>query len=240
VVPEPGVAGGVLAIVADGMGGHEAGEVASRVAVETITRAYYAGGGTSGEALAAGFEKANREVLKLARKRPECTGTGTTCTALALVENGAWLAHVGDSRMYLVRRGSIYQLSEDHSEVMEMVRRGILTLEEARRHEDRNVLTRALGTRAELEVACWPEPMPVLPGDCFVLCSDGLHDMVPENQIRDEVAARPPGEACRVLVDAARARGGYDNITVAVVAVGPPQGDAAAALRETRALEVNL
>jgi protein phosphatase len=228
---------GILAVVADGMGGHEAGEVASRMAVEAVTRVYYAERGEPGEALLRAFQQANREVFEYASSRAGLTGMGSTCTALALTGRGAWLAHVGDSRMYLVRRGGIYQMTEDHSAVMEMVRRGLIGREEARHHEDRNVLVRALGSHAELEVSSWPEPMPVLPGDRFVICSDGLHDGVPEAEIRDAALTARPAAACRLLVDAARLRGGYDNITVAIVAVDPPPGDPAA-LRATRTVEV--
>jgi len=236
--PEELARKGILVAVADGMGGHEAGEVASRMAVETLARVYYASPEPSGEALKAGLEEANREIHALAAEKPELKGMGTTCSALAVAGHAVCAAHVGDSRIYLVRRGTIYQMSEDHSEVMEMVRQGLLSLEDARRHDDRNVLTRALGTRPEVEVSGWTEPMPVFPGDRFVLSSDGLHDLVREEEICAAAADKDPQAACQWLVELARQRGGYDNITVAVVAFDPVREPAARALRETRSLEV--
>jgi protein phosphatase len=236
--PEEMARKGILVAVADGMGGHEAGEVASRMAVETVARVYYASPEGPGAALAAGFHEANREIHEFAGRKPELTGMGTTCSVLAVAGDAVCAAHVGDSRIYLVRRGAIYQLSEDHSEVMQMVRQGLLTLEEARRHEDRNVLLRALGTRAEVEVSGWSEPMPVFPGDRFALSSDGLHDGVREEEIRDAVVEKDPQAACQWLVELARQRGGYDNITVAVVAFETPRETPARDLRETRNLGV--
>jgi protein phosphatase len=228
---------GLLVVVADGMGGHEAGEVASQKAVETIAEVYLQAKGTPGKALEYAFQRAHEEIRKLAADNQAMAGMGTTCTALALVGKEAWAAHVGDSRLYLVRSNNIYQLSEDHSAVMEMVRQGLLSAEEAHRHEDRNVLIRAMGTKPELLPMLWPEPMDVRQGDTFVLCSDGLHDQVQEEEIRAVVCGAQPEEACHKLVQMARERGGYDNVTVAVVlaeaANSPP-----AFLKETRGIEV--
>ena len=228
---------GLLVVLADGMGGHQAGEVASRTAVETVGKEYLAYRGTPGKALEESFHKANQTILRIAKKNRAMADMGTTCTALAIVEQQAWAAHVGDSRLYLVRDREIYQLSEDHTQCMEMVRRGILTMEEAKRHEDRNVLMRAMGTRPKLEMMTWPESMVVKPRDVFVLCSDGLHDLVSDAEIRDMVWDADPSLACSKLVEVARSRGGYDNITLAVVAV-PPR-EAPAPLRETAQYEVN-
>ncbi|MBI4874133.1 MAG: serine/threonine-protein phosphatase [Acidobacteria bacterium] len=231
---------GLLAVVADGMGGHEAGEVASRTAVETISRAYPLEKGTPGEALAASFHKAHREIRRMAQADPKMKGMGTTCTSLAITGDRAWAAHVGDSRLYLVRDGGVYQLSEDHTQCMAMVRQGLLSIEEARKHEDRNLLQHAMGTRKELVLMSWPEPMAVKPGDAFVLCSDGLHDLVADTEIRDAVRGSIPEEACRKLVRMARERGGYDDITVAVVFIpGGRVPAGAGTLQETRQYEVH-
>ena len=224
---------GLLVVVADGMGGHQAGEVASQTAVETIASVYPQAKGTPAEALEEAFRQAHQAIFRLAKSDNAMLGMGTTCTALAIVGGAAIAVHVGDSRLYLWRAGSLYQLSEDHTQCMEMVRRGLLTLEEARRHEDRNVLVRAMGTRQELTPMTWPEPMPVRPGDRFVLCSDGLHDRVPDDDIAAVVAVTTPEEACSKLVEMARQRGGYDNITVAVVAI-PPSESVPLILKETR------
>jgi len=208
---------GLLVIVADGMGGHQSGEVASALAVETVSREYYALDGETPERLEKAFLAANREIHQQSASRQSLGGMGTTCTALALVGGDAWAAHVGDSRIYLVRGGAIYRMTEDHSAVMDLVKKGILSLEQARRHGDRNILLRAMGHHEELEVEVWKEPFPIRPGDRFVLCSDGLHDPVDDAEIMDAALRLEPREACAELVRLARERGGYDNITVVVV-----------------------
>jgi PPM family protein phosphatase len=213
---------GVLLVVADGMGGHEAGEVASQAAVEVIENEYREARGTPGEVLEAAFRRAHTEILRLAAADSSMTGMGTTCTALAIVDGLAWAAHVGDSRLYLVRGSRIYQLSEDHTQCMELVRKGLMTLAEAQHHDDRNVLARAMGTRRELALMTWKEPMRVQAGDSFVLCSDGLYDMVTDTEIRDVVRSSDPETACRKLVGLARERGGYDNVTVAIATIPGP------------------
>jgi protein phosphatase len=213
---------GLLAVVADGMGGHQAGEVASALAVEIVTREYFAGCGGIPECLAGALRAANREILEQSATRHSLGGMGTTCTALVLAGDQAWAGHVGDSRIYLVRDGSIYRMTEDHSAVMDLVKKGILSAEQARRHADRNVLLRAMGQREELEAEVWTEAFPVRAGDRFVLCSDGLHDLVDDAEIQDAVLRLKPEAACAELVRLARERGGYDNITVVVVR--PPAG----------------
>ena len=240
VYPTNGARGNraLLVVVADGMGGHNAGEVASQTAVDTIAEVYERALGTPGEALDQAFHEANRNILELATRNEEMAGMGTTCTALAIVGNEAWAAHVGDSRLYLVRSNSIYQLSEDHTVIQELVRQGLLTSEAAEHHEDRNVLLRAVGTKPELSIMRWPEPMDVRQGDAFLLCSDGLHDLVNDSEIMAVVKSARPNEACQKLVRMAKERGGYDNITVAVVAFDSADCQAES-LRETRQLEVS-
>jgi len=144
---------------------------------------------------------------------------------------------VGDSRLYLVRGGAIYQVSEDQTQCMEMVRQGLMTPEEAERHQDRNVLAHAMGTRPELAVVTWPEPMPVCPGDRFVLCSDGLYDLVSNGEILQVVRGADTAESCEKLLRMARQRGGYDNITVAVAAI-PDGVQAPTAAKATKEFEL--
>jgi protein phosphatase len=224
---------GVLAVVADGMGGHEAGEVASRLAVETVGKNYYEGHPNPLTALRIAFQKANAEIMVRAREEAKLQGMGTTCTALAILSGGqAFIGHVGDSRIYLIRGGNLYHLTEDDSQVMDMVRRGMLSLEEARRHEDRNVLLRALG-RKSVSVAAWEKSMPVNAGDQFILCTDGLHDLVNDDEILSTATERSPEQACQGLVELARSRGGYDNITVAILAVTHPAANSASSVRAT-------
>lgn len=231
---------GALMIVADGMGGHSAGEVASQMAVELVSRLYYeAAGDDAPGALAAAVAEANRRIHAEAEADEAKRGMGTTCTALALRGGGAFAAHVGDSRLYLLRDGGVYQLSEDHSHVMELVRHGLLTKEEARTHEDKNVILRALGTTPEVEVSV-VAPVAVKAGDRFLVCSDGLHDLVADEEIgRTVAAAADEHAACEQLIALAKERGGHDNITVGLVGL-VPSGTAqpeAENMRSTREVE---
>lgn len=217
-------AGCGLFIVADGMGGHAAGEVAARLAVETVWRVLREE--APSEQVAAAIERAiheaNRAIVERTQKSSELQGMGTTLV-LALVDAAsAWISHVGDSRAYRIRQDRIELLTRDHSWVSEQVRLGLLSQEEARRHPWRNVVTRALGTREEVEVEVGLEPL--RPGDCILLCSDGLNSMLSEEQILEAVrgAGGDLQTACRRLVDLANQRGGEDNVTVLLLGVSGP------------------
>lgn len=213
---------GVLVIVADGMGGHAAGDVASRLAVDTINRAYYDSPGDPGSALTSALVAANRAIFAHASSDRGLTGMGTTCVALAYCGGLAYASHVGDSRLYLLREGAIYQMTRDDSAVGQMVQQGLLSREDARHHEDRNILLKALGTHAGVAVSQWHEPFPVCAGDAFVLCSDGLTDLVHDAEILEAVSTGVhPSEAAQSLVERAKSRGGFDNITVAVLRFTP-------------------
>jgi protein phosphatase len=212
---------GILALVADGMGGHATGDVASELAISTISRAYFENDAPPAAALAAAFRAANRAIYAAAQKQLRLSGMGTTCTALVIHAGLAFSAQVGDSRLYLVRGDEIYLMSEDHSAVMEMVRRGLLTAEDARRHADKNILLRALGVRPQVDVAMWQAPFPVRAGDCFVLCSDGLYDLVMDDEIKRVVTEHAPQPACARLIALAKERGGHDNITAGVLRLEP-------------------
>jgi protein phosphatase len=240
-VVQPGDAGarharGVLAIVADGMGGHAAGEVASQLAVDTIHREYYASEGDAGTALTAAVVHANRVIFNRALSTPALHGMGTTCAALALVENTAYASHVGDSRIYLIRGGAIYQMTNDDSAVGGMVRKGLISRSEARRHDERNVLLKALGTSPSVVVSSWPDPLPTMTGDTFVVCSDGLTDLVDDDELQRTAGTAVPSDAAAALVHAAKSRGGFDNITVAILRVAP--AGTTATIPATRETEV--
>ncbi len=228
---------GVLVIVADGMGGHAAGEVASRMAVDVISRTYYDDKADAPIALKRAFEKANRAIYEQSRKEETLKGMGTTCTALALQNSSAFSAHVGDSRLYLVRNEEIYQQTEDHSAVMQMVKRGLLSVEEARRHPDKNVILRAMGRHPEVEVATWEEPLSVRDGDQFLLCSDGLHDLVGDEEMKQAALENDPHSACESLIALAKQRGGHDNITVGIVQVKSISEDKTVSALDTREVE---
>jgi len=209
---------GVLMVVADGMGGHEGGELASSMTVDRLRRCYYESGSDPQTALSAALHQANRDVLRHARQHPELTGMGTTCTAIVVVDGSAWLVHVGDTRLYLVRDGSAYRMTQDHSATMDLVKRGLLTLAEADHHEERNVILRAVGTRDKVEATTWKDPFPVRPGDRLVICSDGFYETVPDEEIGRICSEAPASvQACQSLLDLALERDGSDNITVAVM-----------------------
>lgn len=214
---------GLLAIVCDGMGGHAAGETASRIATEVVARDY-ADGDDPGISLASAIANANRAVHEAAQNDHALAGMGTTCTALALRGGMAWCAHVGDSRCYLVRDGGIFLMTEDHSAVMELIRDGSISRTEARNHPDKNVITRALGSHADVEVSTWPRPFVVRPGDRFLLSTDGLHDVVGEELILEAARRGSPDVACAELVELALMRGAPDNVSMILLAV--PANDA--------------
>lgn len=217
---------GALLVVADGMGGHQGGSLASSLAVETVLGHYYADSAQPAQALPAAVQAANRAVLEHARTQANLAGMGTTCTAVAVVEGLAWVAYVGDTRLYLVRGGGAYRMTQEHSATMEMVKRGLLTLREADRHEERNVILRAVGTRERLEVSTWEEAFPLRAGDSLVVCSDGMYAGIADQEIADICArCRAAADACAEFVQVALERDGSDNITVAVLRVLAPGGE---------------
>lgn len=220
VPPDPVVfaAKGILAIVADGMGGHKAGEVASAMAVDIVSRLYFESQASPGSALLHAFRCANREIFA-AGQETRLRGMGTTCTALAIVGRSVIRAHIGDSRLYRLRRGRLLQLTEDDSEVGTLIRSGWMSAAEARRHPQRNLLCRALGLDAELEPAAPAEPSVARWGDAYLLSSDGLHDVIEGAEIESALRNYEPMEACQQLIALARARGGPDNITAVIVGI---------------------
>jgi protein phosphatase len=215
----PDAAFGALAVVADGMGGHAAGEVASRMAALTVHGEFYQEARPVPAALAEGFAAANRAIHEQAKADPQCAGMGTTCTAVAVRDDCIWLGHVGDSRAYLIRKKKLYRISEDHSLVAELVRRGSLTESEAKTFPDRNVILRALGIEPTVEPTVWREGLPAKPGDVVVICSDGLSDVVEEDAIRDIAGSRTPFEACEALIQSALSANASDNVSVGVIAI---------------------
>jgi serine/threonine protein phosphatase PrpC len=221
---------GVLAIVADGMGGHNAGGAASQLAVETISAYYYEHGIEDPLVVLAGSAaRANTEVFETAKTDPALLGMGTTLTVILLRENRAYVAHVGDSRAYRIRADGIRQITEDHTVVAELARRGVIAADEVERHPDKNLITRAVGTKPQVAVYTAAETDAVAPGDVFVLCSDGLHDLVSTEEIRATVTMVDPYHACRHLIELARQRSGHDNISVCVLAARETGGGTGAA-----------
>ena len=211
---------GRLAIVADGMGGYEGGQEASRLAVETVRSIYdNAFGGNPQDTLVQALEAAHQNIQRFAQDHPQFYGMGTTCTALAIVDRQLSFAHVGDSRLYLIRGESISRLTRDHSYVGRLVETGIVRSEDAESHPQRHILTAALGSGRDVTPHIPEQPAPLEEGDILLLCTDGLWGVVGDADLARTVQSNPPAEACQKLVDMALERGGPDNITVLVLRI---------------------
>lgn len=211
---EPERGRGTLLVVADGMGGSQAGEVASRITVDTVYETYREGLGPAAEDLARGIAEANRRVFAQSQARPEQRGMGTTCTAAAIQGDEIALAHVGDSRAYRVRDGEALVLTRDHSLVAQLVLARQITPEQARVDPRRNVVTRSVGVAETIEIDSGTAAGGLLRGDTLVLCTDGLHGLVEDEEIAKLAQGQDLERACGALIDLAKARGGHDNITV--------------------------
>ncbi len=221
---------GRLAVVADGMGGYEGGQEASRLAVETLMAAYrdFAGDDPQ-QALIEALRAAHEQVRQYSFAHPELRGMGTTCTAAAIVRvadgvaDGAaehdalYYVHVGDTRLYLIRDCQITRVTRDHSYVGRLVESGMISQEEAEHHPQRNILTAALGTNPDLIMDSPGHPEPLRPEDVLLICSDGLWGLVRDSEILDAVENKSAAQAGRELIELARERGGPDNITVEIL-----------------------
>lgn len=211
---------GRLMVVCDGMGGHNGGTVASRTAVDAVVRGFLEGDHTEPRPLlAAAIAEANRLVTARGRSDPALRNMGTTCVALLVRGVHAEIAHIGDSRAYLVREGTVRALTRDHTYINELIDYGLLTEEEAATRQDRHVITRCVGMGERLETDF--QTVAVKPGDTFVLCSDGLYQHVHDREIRDHVLQHGAQGAAQSLIDLANERGGEDNITVGVFKLAP-------------------
>ncbi len=209
---------GCLYAVADGMGGHAAGQIASELALKNVISNYYDSATEDiPNALLEAISAANATVHNLAVMIPERNGMGTTLTAAVVVEDRIYVGQVGDSRAYLIREGEIRQVTFDHSWVAEQVRMGVLTPEEAETSPYRNVITRSIGTQPQVEPDVFVEEARI--GDTWVLCSDGLTGHVHDEEIRTIASTQTPTESARQLIELANSRGGRDNITVFVFSV---------------------
>lgn len=214
---------GRLYLVADGMGGHNAGEVASQIAVTEIQRAYYADPSPDiPTALTNALAAANRAIAQRAQATAAQSGMGTTATLAVVREREVVIGNVGDSRTYLLRNGALSQVTHDHSLVDEQVRAGVLTAEQARNHPQRNVITQALGKTEHVQPDFFNGVLQA--GDTLVLCSDGLSTMLTDGEIQEIVSKLAPADAARRLVDQANERGGLDNISVILVRAETPGG----------------
>ena len=210
-----------LYVIADGMGGYAAGEVASRIAIDSLKESLTGPfDGAAAVRLQDAVHAANVRICD-SQAQADQRQMGTTLVAMVVDDERAVIGHVGDSRAYLLRDGELQRLTSDHSWVNEQVKLGLLSDEAAQRHPMRNIVTRALGSRTEATAELREEGMQ--PGDVFLLCSDGLNTMVPDSEIEAILrrSGKSPEHACRELVSRANERGGEDNTTVVVVRVVP-------------------
>ena len=231
-----------LGIVADGIGGHQAGERASQMGVAIVEDCFRTATDLRlVHQLEEAFKTANARIVAEGRKHVELRGMGTTMTAAAITDNRLYVGHVGDSRAYLIRDGSIYQLTVDHTWAQEAIEAGRLSREQARLHPNRNVIKRYMGIQSDMEVdfrlhlpghenapSHENQGLQLQPGDIVLLCSDGLSDLVDDEHILAAVQTNAPQAAAEKLVKLARARGGYDNITVVAMQI-PRRARASAA-----------
>lgn len=215
---------GYLMLVADGMGGHLAGEVASQMAVDVISETYYKVSSKSrDQALADCFREANAKIFKLASAEDKYHGMGTTCTALVVAGRNIYYAHAGDSRAYIYQKSGISRITEDHTYVQELVNRGEITANEAATHAQRNILTNAMGTKPDLRVDAGKFPKPLEETDRLMICSDGLYDYLTDEEIGEMLGNKTLEEAADQFIQLAKKRGGLDNITVVLAEVKPPE-----------------
>lgn len=225
------------AVLADGMGGYRAGEVASLMAVATLEAALQEGmdllrAETSespversihiSELIVTAIRNANNGIMKLSREDPECEGMGTTLVVAVAHNDSITIAHVGDSRAYRFRAGVLEQITKDHSLLQEQIDAGLISPAEARASSNRNLVTRAVGVDPDLEIEIHSHQ--VLPGDTYLLCSDGLSDMLDDASIRDVLASESISlnNTCDILVNRANEAGGHDNISVILMRILPP------------------
>lgn len=217
-IADPGIAGenGSLLMVADGMGGHAAGEIASKMAADTITKEYFKNGtgGHVEKKLCRVFTMANKIIYDTAAANQALRGMGTTCTALVVVNNIVYYAHVGDSRAYIIKNNSIARITTDHTYVQELVKEGKITAAEAEEHPQRNILTNAMGTKPQIRIDTGRCDFVLQENDRLLLCSDGLYDYLQDTEIAEMVNGSNPQQAAEALVAEAKKRGGHDNITV--------------------------
>jgi PPM family protein phosphatase len=213
-------------VVCDGLGGYRGGATASRMAVACIEERFLNTEGATASRIEATLQRANRLVHDAAQNDPELYKMATTAVVLVVDTDRetAEVAHVGDSRAYLVRGSTIRQLTRDHTVVQRLVDEGVLDAEAAKNHPHGNVISRSIGGESAVEVEHGDAPVNVLPGDVFVLCSDGLHGLVDAEEVARAVRAMPAEEAATTLVARANEYGGHDNITVQIVVVEPAAG----------------
>ena len=231
---------GYLLLVADGMGGHNAGEVASRMAGEIISREYFKHANNAGveRNLANAFTLANKTIFEKARADKSLSGMGTTCTALVVIGETVYYAHVGDSRAYIQKGDTITQITEDHTYVQELVNKGDISPGEAATHPKRNILTNAMGTKPDLRIDTGKCALSFAANDRLLLCSDGLYDYFTDAEMGALLKQGALKNVAATLIGQAKARGGHDNITVVLAERGDASNEPENGLKLTRDVDL--
>jgi serine/threonine protein phosphatase PrpC len=211
---------GRLFAVCDGLGGHAAGEIASRIAIDTLNEKVHDGADGSSRILSEAVEEANRKILRDQQQNPQNLGMGTTLSALWLPvpdQSKAWVAHIGDSRIYQLREGELAQLTEDHSPVYRLFKEGTLSKDQIRMHPQKNLIERSLGLTTAVQ--CDIFAVETKPRDRYLLCTDGLSDSLSDAEIGEVLQSEEWAEVAPRLIRGALERGGFDNITVVIVEI---------------------
>ncbi len=218
---------GELFIVADGMGGEAGGKAAAKMAISTIKEVFETGEGSVRDLLKTSTEAANCRIHELGNSgEPRYHKMGSTVVVLFIRENKAYIAHDGDSRIYLYRGNQLHRMTKDHSHIQQMIDGGLISPEDAEDHPDANIITRSLGAKPTIEVDIRPEPLTIYPGDLFLLCTDGLCGLANDHDIQNVLAqGRTAKETCDDLINVALNKGGYDNVTVQVVSFEREPGE---------------
>lgn len=213
------MANGVVFVVCDGMGGHAGGAVASRIATESVLDFFERPIDDIGEAIDRALRFANARIYSAAQDDGDLKGMGTTVTVLVIDNDDCYIGHVGDSRIYLKSNGKLNRLTKDHSYVQTLVDKGVITDRDARKHPKRNRIFEALGNKPRTNPTICESPIHVKKGDCFLLCTDGLNDMISDLAIERAIDVNSVDRSCKRLIAAANAAGGKDNVTATLVRI---------------------
>lgn len=217
---------GYMLIVADGMGGHQAGEVASKMATDIVCREYFnQKNGSIEKGLEKALSTANKTIYEKSSSQAAFKGMGTTCTVLVVIGSDVYYAHVGDSRAYIQKGGAIMQITEDHTYVQQLVNNGDITAAEAAVHPKRNILTNAMGTKPDLRIDTGKSKYSFEKNDKLLLCSDGLYDYLNDEDLNIILKENSLKNAASIMVAQAKTRGGHDNITVVLAEINNAEAE---------------
>ena len=208
---------GCIAIVCDGMGGHNSGDYAAQLAIDNIPKNYYDAQASFKESLNQAIQKANQLIFQTASRNTKHAKMGTTCTAVVILDQDLFIAHAGDSRIYSIAKDDIHLLTTDHTYVEHLFKSGLISKEEKDTHPDRNIVTKVIGTQKSIEIDNYYLKNHFKNDQKLLLCSDGLYDYIKDDEIKKVVNELDKEDAAKYLIDTAKKRGGHDNISVLIV-----------------------